>query len=294
MPAGYHWKWVIWMESIIEPVILYILFIIAKPFTVFGKIGQSVMIIFLEQFIKLPERSVKFFVVEISVAYWRAYYHAIILHYAFMPYYIRRDCLKHKYRVCSMTVSIVEKLRHPEYHYIIFLFSPRHICPDICHLPGQRLYFLRISRKDSNLPWICVQHSIYRKELFVHTFFHMLADCVKLLPHKAFTADRSKIAPMHHVRNMVGSNGFPMGYSRRAMLISARISAVRISKSMPYQYGKIRLEYFPVHNYSIVQFVVPEIYKVVPILTVMVHNLMRIVGKYYQQPYTIILSYKKK
>ena len=102
-----------------------------------------------------------------------------------MPDDIGCDRLHDQDRVRPVTIAIVEILRHTEHHDVVFLFHPGDECPLVSDLPGLSFNIITITGKYRNLPGGGVQDCIAHKELPAHHLFHVLADGVKFLAHRA-------------------------------------------------------------------------------------------------------------
>lgn len=110
-------------------------------------------------------------IVEISIANRGANDDAIILHNALVANHLRGKRLHQLNRIGSHTVTIMEILRHTEYHDVIFLLGKRYIGTLIRHNPGLGLHHFRITGIDLDLTGISVQYRVAAEERMAHLFF---------------------------------------------------------------------------------------------------------------------------
>lgn len=104
----------------------------------------------------------------------------------------------------------------------------------------------------------------------------MLADLIKLGPHKGVAVYRGKILPVHNLRHMMGCNGTPVGNSCRTVLISSGIAAVRISLGMADKDRHITVIHILIHKNRVSPVCRSQINHVFIILAVMADDLVGI------------------
>src|SRR5690625_2415613 len=120
---------------------------------------------------------------KIPIASGSTYDNAFVAHDSFMSNDLSRNGLHKHDRVCTHSISIMEKLWHTKYHDVIFLLSEWDIGTFISHFPRFWLHFFCISTENFYLSGFSIEHSITTKEFFTHFFFHMQANFIKLITH---------------------------------------------------------------------------------------------------------------
>ena len=275
MAAANHGKAVEWVERIAVTVFSDVFLIGGEVFAVPVHVRQGVHKIVLEHLIHFPGVGPQL-IVEIAVAQGRTDNHAVIAHDTLMPDDLGRDGLHQHNGIGTHALAVMEKLGHAEYHYIILLFSPRHIGPLIRRNPGVGLHDFCISAVNLYLTGPGVQHCVTAEKLLSHAFFHVLANLIKFCPHKRRSADRSKILPVHDLRYMVGGYGSPMGDARGAVLIPSGVAAVGVALGVSDQDCHIAVIHIFIHEHRIAAVRGAQVHQMLVILAVMVDNLMRV------------------
>ena len=147
------------------------------------------------------------------------------------------------------------------------------IGPLVGNLPAKGLHLLGPAGENGDLPGFGVQNGVTAEELFAHLFFHEHPVLVELAPHDAFGGDRDKVGLVHHLGDMVGGDGTPMGDAGGAVLVPAGISAVGISLGMADKDGDVCVKDVLVHDDVVPGGGEAQIHQVVVILAVVAGDL---------------------
>ena len=122
------------MESVGITVLADVFFVCSKILAQSVHIRQCIHLVLLEHIVHFPQIRPQF-IVEIAVTDRSTNNHAVIAHDPLMADHLCGKRLHHHDRIRPHAFTIVEKLRHAEYHHIIFLLRKGYISPLVSHFP---------------------------------------------------------------------------------------------------------------------------------------------------------------